>query len=62
MTAHAVMTLVNSPEASGNLYETGRYTVVHGFYVFKLFLMVGKEEVSLIQWCPLRGVPLYTPQ
>ncbi len=48
MTANAVMTFVNSPYAYGNLYgvfNTRRYTLVHGFYFFKLFLMVGKESM-----------------
>ncbi len=49
MTAYAVMTFVNSPYAYGNLYggfNTRRYTLVHGFCFFKLFLMVGKELMS----------------
>ncbi len=53
MTANAVMTFVNSPEAYGNLYgifNTRRYTLVHGFCFFKLFLMVGKElKVNLVR-------------
>ncbi len=50
MTANAVMTFVNSPQAYGNLYgvfNTRRYTLVHGF-CFKLFLMVGKELIRVV--------------
>ncbi len=48
MMANAVMTFVKSPLAYGNLYggyNTRRCTLVHGFCLFKLFLLVGKELI-----------------
>jgi len=45
MTHISIITLVNSPQAYGNLYgalNTRYYTLVQGFCFFWLFLMEGK--------------------